>query len=82
MKKAFGLIALLACSAAVTVSPALANGRDDYNARNAHTTYVVDRSHDRRNDDRDGWDNGRNDVRYNVQYNNHSYARDDGGYRR
>jgi hypothetical protein len=74
MKKAFGLIALLACSAAVTVSPALANGRDDYNYRNAHTTYVVDRNHDQhdndRDRDRDRWDNTR------------SNSRDDGGYRR
>jgi hypothetical protein len=78
MKKAFGLIALLACSAAVTVSPALAGDRDDYNLRNAHTTYVVDRDHDRRDNDRDRRDNGRDAARYNTN----SYGRDDGSYRR
>jgi hypothetical protein len=51
MKKAFGLIALLGCAAAMTVSPALANDRNDY--RDAHKTYVVDRDHDRRDHDRD-----------------------------
>jgi hypothetical protein len=80
MKKTFGMIALLACSAAVMVSPALANGRDDYNYRNARTTYVVDRGHDRRDNDRDRdrWDNGRD----NVRYSHRSYGGDDGGYRR
>jgi hypothetical protein len=82
MKKTFGLIALLACSAAMTVSPALASGRIDYNSRNAHTTYGVDRDHDRRDNDRDRdrdrWDNGRDNVRYNTR----SYRGDEGGYRR
>ncbi|HEV3201464.1 MAG TPA: hypothetical protein VGZ73_26375 [Bryobacteraceae bacterium] len=90
MKKTFGLIALLACSAAVTVSPALANGRNDNNYSNFHTTYVVDRNHDRRDDDRDRggdqWDNGRYNVRYNSRsngrYDSRSYGHDDGGYRR
>jgi hypothetical protein len=66
MKKTFGLIALLACSSAVMVSPALANGRDDFNYRNAHTTYVVDRDRDRHDNDRDrDWDR-RDNARYHA----------------
>ncbi|MBZ5624300.1 MAG: hypothetical protein LAQ69_37225 [Acidobacteriia bacterium] len=61
MKKTFGLIALLASSVATMVSPALAKDRDDYNYRIAHTTYLVERGHDRREQDQyayryDGFD--------------------------
>jgi hypothetical protein len=82
MKKTFGLIALLACSAAVMVSPALANGRDDYNYRNAHTTYVMDRDHDRRDDDRDRDSDRRDNSWDNVRYNSRSYGHDNGNSRR
>ena len=79
MKKTFGLIALLASSAALMVSPALANDRDDHNYRSAHTTYVVDRDHDRRDND---WD--RDSDRRDNQRREHDryYQRQDVSYRR
>ena len=75
MKKTFGLIALLACSAAVTVSPAMANDRNNFNQRDTHTTYVADRDHDRRDNDRDRDRDRRDDVRYTR-----SFAHVDGPY--
>ncbi|HTS31924.1 MAG TPA: hypothetical protein VMH81_38905 [Bryobacteraceae bacterium] len=58
MKRTFGLIALLACSAAFTAAPAMAEGRNDL--RTTRTAYVADRGHDRDDHDRDR----RDDVRY------------------
>lgn len=82
MKKALGVIALLACSAAVTVAPAMAGQRTDYNSRNVHTGYVVDRDHGRRIDDR--FRDRDRDHRYDrddVRYTGYA-AHDDGGFRR
>jgi hypothetical protein len=42
MKKILGLIALLASSAAVLVSPAMAHDRDDYNNYTYNRPYTVE----------------------------------------
>jgi hypothetical protein len=86
MKKTFGLIALLAASAAVTV-PAMAKDRNDRNSyQETRTTYTVarndNRNNDRRNDnfrDRDQNNYRRVDVRQNGDrfHDNHYLVRND-----
>ena len=69
MKKILGVMALLGASGAMMVMPALANDRVDYAHRAVHTTYVVERDHDRRENDRDRRQPvRREEVRYANRY--------------